>query len=274
MSVLPYFASEKLLSGFDGQPPFKGCGLSADWAATALATDNESAFVKGRPKGKAHRTADLKRGWRAFTRVADSNGIPDTGDMGRIHAAMFPGLPQPTAFNTRDFAEVIERLDRDFAISIALRLSALPASSPLRKYTSADHQVTLYGRRGPDTRRIDPMHDHSDKYIGEMVPLAHVKTAARAIEGGLILTWLYPIGGWTEAALRTERLRREIRDAGILVRALESRVENKQREVVDLRAEVAILKERLDGRDDCDDEIKEAIAELREKVNVVFDEAA
>jgi hypothetical protein len=274
MSVLPYFASEKLLSGFDGQPPFKGCGLSADWAATALATDNESAFVKGRPKGKAHRTADLKRGWRAFTRVADSNGIPDTGDMGRIHAAMFPGLPQPTAFNTRDFAEVIERLDRDFAISIALRLSALPASSPLRKYTSADHQVTLYGRRGPDTRRIDPMHDHSDKYIGEMVPLAHVKTAARAIEGGLILTWLYPIGGWTEAALRTERLRREIRDAGILVRALESRVENKQREVVDLRAEVAILKERLDGRDDCEDEIAAAIADLREKVNVVFDEAA
>jgi hypothetical protein len=270
MSVLPYFASEKLLSGFDGQPPFKGCGLSADWAATALATDNESAFVKGRPKGKAHRTADLKRGWRAFTRVADSNGIPDTGDMGRIHAAMFPGLPQPTAFNTRDFAEVIERLDRDFAISIALRLSALPASSPLRKYTSADHQVTLYGRRGPDTRRIDPMHDHSDKYIGEMVPLAHVKTAARAIEGGLILTWLYPIGGWTAVAAA----RKDLRDARAAITSLTDRVEDRNRTVRALTEEVRILKERLDGRDDCADEIAFAIDALREKVVAAFDEAA
>jgi hypothetical protein len=270
VSVLPYFASEKLLAGFDGQPPFKGCGISADWAATALATDNESAFVKGRPKGKAHRTADLKRGWRAFEKVRDTNGIPDTDDAVRIHRAMFPDLPDPAQFRTRDFAEVIDRLDRGFAVSIALRLSALPASSPLRRFTSADHQATLYGRRGEQTRLIDPMHDHSDKYIGEMVPLSHVKTAARAIESGLILTWLFPIGGWTAAAAA----RKDLRDARAAITSLTDRVEDRNRTVRALTEEVRILKERLDGRDDCEDEITAAIADLREKVNVVFDEAA
>ena len=212
MTVLPYVASEKLLAGFMGQPPFLGCGVSTYWDCAALATDNESAMTRGRPKGKAQRTADLKRGMRAFARVADSNNIPDRDDAARIMKAMFPDLPLPGSVNTRNEAQVREMLDDGFAISIALRLTALPASSPLREYTSADHQVTIHGRKGDRVRRIDPMHDYSlARYIGEMVPLDQVWKAAKAIGGGAILGWAYPIGGWTREKLAEPDLRRALK---------------------------------------------------------------
>ncbi len=253
MSVKPWFWSERLLEGFGGQPPFKGCGISADTTGTTLATDNEAALNgAGRFKSKAQRTEDLRTGWRAFTRVADSNGIPDTGDMIRIHRAMFPNLPDPDQLHTRDWSEVVDRLDAGFAVSIALRLSVLPASSPLRRYTSADHQFTMYGRKGDRTQRPDPMHVHSDSYVGEWVPLAHVREAAKAIEGGLVLTWLYPIGGWTQAKLRTAQLRDQLGEARTRLATLEARIDEKTRilrerdqDIVEFKEQVAALEREI-----------------------------
>lgn len=201
---IPAFASEKLLT-----PPYKGCGISADWTGTALATLGESTLQpNGRVKNKGQRKADLQRGWNAFTRVADSNGIPDTDDAIRIHSGMFPKLPNPDQLWTRNWDDVIDQLDDDMAISIALRLSALPSDSPLRRYTSADHQITMWKRKGDTVKRPDPMHNHSNTYGGERVPLKDIRIAAKAIEKGLILTWLFPIGEWTaEALMRAKKNR-------------------------------------------------------------------
>lgn len=246
----PNFASERLLTA-----PYKGCGLSSDWAATDLATLGESSRnPNGRLKLAKARRADLRRGWRAFKAKPDSNGIPDTDDLIRIHAAMFPGLPRPTEVRTRDFDDITAMLDDDMAVSIAVRLSALPASSDMRDYTSADHQVVLYGRTGSKTTRIDPMHRHSLTYTGDSVRLADVRTAARAIAGGLILAWSYPIGEWTDAARL--RRRKERRIAAITSEA--SRTEKR------LRARIAALETTMPPSD----EVKNARAAGRESAFV------
>ena len=253
MRYKPNFASERLLPG----PPYKGCGISSDWIATDIATFGESSRLPtGRTKLKKARTADLRRGWRAFKAKPDSNGIPDTNDLERIHAGMFPDLPQPSQLFTRDMREVIEALDDGYALSIALRLSALPPSSDLRRYTAADHQVVLYGRKGGTTTRVDPMHRHSLSYTGDPVSLAEVEKAAKAIENGLILAWRYPIGGWTAEALMRKRKNRRIGVIEDQAARTETRLRQRIRE---LEATVP---------PDCADEISNARAAGRESAFV------
>ena len=225
MSYAPNFASERLLPG----PPFRGCGLSADWVATDLATLGESSRrPDGQLKGTPWRRGDLQRGWKAFKKVPDSNGIPDTGDAIRIHRAMFPDLPDMEQLSTRDWRDVVSALDDKMAVSIAVRLSALPAASSMRQYTSADHQVVLYGRKRGTTTRVDPMHQQSNRYSGDTVDLGDVRAAAEAIENGLILAWVYPIEGWTAEELLWDRLQRRIRNikdrAAETEQALEARI--------------------------------------------------
>lgn len=226
----PLFASEKLLAG----PPYRGCRVSTDWNGTSMATLGESALLPdGRIGGKAMRTLDLKAGWRGFISTADDNGWPDQGDVAEMHERMFPELPQPAVLQLTRWDEVIDLLDRN-ALGIALRLSALPASSPLRKYTSADHQVLIWDRAGAKVRRLDPMHDHSLTYAGEWVPLADVRKAAGAIEpSGAYFVEVYPIGGWTAEARARRQLRTRLEAAASEATRTEKRL---RKRIADLEA--------------------------------------
>ncbi len=258
------------------RPPWLGCGVSSDWHGTAIATFGESTrLATGRPKGKAAMTRDLKRGWRAFKSKPDDNGIPDQGDLTRIHRGMFSGLADPTLFNTRDWDGVLKRLDLNYAVSIALRLTVLPTWSTLRKYTSADHQVVIYGKR---TRNgvtklyiIDPMRAHSKAYSGVWVPASHVRKAAKAIENGLIITSLYPAGGWTREAIVRRRKNAQIAAMDAKASQLAKVIldaERKTRKLIDAKSEADRLAVRLarqlrDCEDDCTP-TDEAIAAARE----------
>lgn len=222
----PLFWSEKLLSVLPGQPPYLGCGVSTAAHGIEMATAGEFSLMQnGRRKGKAARTNDLKRGWRAFKAKPDSNGIPDTDDYLRIHDAMQPGTPDPQKLWTRKWSDIRDALDEGYFISIAMRLSVVKGTS-VSRYTTADHQAGLYEPRlhwkdkskrlvrNGKTKDICPMHDHSNTYSGHVVNLSDVRKAAKAIEGGLILAWLYPIGGWTEANLvrkRRNAIQRELK---------------------------------------------------------------
>jgi hypothetical protein len=85
---VPLFPSETLLRGFDGQPPFLGCGIATDLVVSAWGTLGECQIQpNGRPFDTADFTNQLKVGWRAFERVRDTNGIPDRDDAQRIHRA-------------------------------------------------------------------------------------------------------------------------------------------------------------------------------------------
>jgi len=241
---VPLFASEKLLAGFDGQPPFKGCGLSAAITCTGYATLGESQTKgNGRPFDSADLTNQLKVGWRAFEKVRDSNGIPDRDDAIRIHRAMFDGIPDPIPVAERDFDEIVEMLRAGWAISVACRLSVLPQSSPLRKYTSADHQIPLVGFAKGRSRRQDPMHAPSLRYAGEWVPLDHVRIAAKAIGNGEALAWRYPVGGWTQAALATEALRDRVRELRETSEALRVQLDDKDGRIVQLKADLAACRQ-------------------------------
>lgn len=207
----PLHWSETLLSVLPGQPPFLGCGVSTAAEGIVMASAGQYGFMPdGRLKGKAARTNDLKRGWKAFKAKPDSNGIPDTDDYIRIHRAMAPkGMPDPEKLWTRRRADIEEALDGDMFISIAVRLSAVRGTAAAR-YTTADHQMGIW-KRSPKgkTKRIDPMHPYSyDKYHGDWIDLDDVIKAAKAINDGTMLCWLYPIGGWTQEAALQRTVRR------------------------------------------------------------------
>ena len=207
----PNFASEKLLAG----PPYLGCRISSDWIATDIATRGESSRRDdGRLKLKRARTKDLQRGWRAFAtqQPADSNGTPDQGDVRLIHGAMFPDLPDPILIGTRDWSEVWEMVG-EYAVSLALRLRDVRPGSPLRKYTSADHQMVLYERGGGKAHVLDPMHAHSLTYQGVWAEQEDFRAGARGIANGLIVAEAYPAGEWTAEALMRKRKNRRIRAA-------------------------------------------------------------
>jgi hypothetical protein len=267
----PLFPSEMLLRGFDGQPPFLGCGISTDLIVSAWGTLGECQIrPNGRPFDTADFTNQLKVGWRAFERVRDTNGIPDRDDAQRIHRAMLPGIPDLIPLVSRDFDEVVEALRSDHAVSIACRLSALPVGAEAARYTRADHQMPLVGIANGRTTVQDPMHPPSLRWPGHKVPLSQIEKAAKAIEGGLVLAWKVPIGGWTQAALQSEGIRDRLRDERDRVATLATQVENKEAKVVALRAEV----ERLQAGQgtDCSGPIAAALETERIAIRELVDD--
>ena len=258
----PYFASERLLGVLPGQPPYLGCRVSSIWHGYALATDNESAYkANARPKNKAAITADLLRGWKAFAtqKPADNNGIPDQGDVDIIARAMFPALPLPDTFNTRDWADVIAKLGSGKAVSIALRLRAVPASSRLRRWTSADHQTVIWAPNKGTVMSLDPMHPPSATWAGWRVPLAEVEQAAAAIDGGLFITSLFPLGKWTAANLKTRDLRARIAQTDV---ALTAMTEHRDR----IRTQRNLAQQALEDCEARTDDCAEQLAAQREAI--------
>jgi hypothetical protein len=268
---VPLFPSEMLLRGFDGQPPFLGCGIATDLVVSAWGTLGECQIrPSGRPFDTGDFTNQLKVGWRAFERVRDTNGIPDRDDAQRIHRAMLPGIPDLIPLVSRDFDEVVEALRSDHAVSIACRLSALSVGAEAARYTRADHQMPLVGIANGRTTVQDPMHPPSLRWPGHKVPLSQIEKAAKAIEGGLVLAWKVPIGGWTQAALQSEGIRDRLRDERDRVATLATQVENKEAKVVALRAEV----ERLQAGQgtDCSGPIAAALETERIAIRELVDD--
>jgi len=180
----------------------RSCRLGAGATGTDIATLGESTRnASGYLKGRHGRRRILQRGWDAFLRTGDSNGIPDQNDVIVMHRAMFPGLPDPAVIQTRDF-DSLWRKHGAFAISWALDLRAVPADSVLRKYVNpVPHQMTTYQYRNV-IRVVDPWKQHDPSYHGLSHPRlrSDIRKAARAMAGGLIFAELYPVGQWTEAA--------------------------------------------------------------------------
>lgn len=241
--IRPLFASEKLLA-----PPYMGCGISSDWHGTMLATLNEAGQNKwARQKGQAARRADLKRGWAAFRAGFDENGWVDRDDIPRIHAAMFPTLPQPRAVAVPP-AQFWAWLDGEYALSVAIQPGAVSASDAIRRYVGAvPHQVLAYQRRTRDgtdeVRIVDPMHAPSDVYAGHWVRWDSLRKCGMNVLGadGLMLAFRFPVGGWTQARLTAARIN-----------------EKHAQEVATLKAEQAAARERWRARER---ELEEQLAE-------------
>lgn len=211
--IRPLFASEKLLAG----PPYFGCGLSADFFAQMLATDNESGLNKyARQMGQGGRRATLQRGWNAFKRQvpADSNGWVDQGDIELIRRAMWGKDCEQPFIGRIPLSEVWESIG-DYAVSAAIDTGAVPASDPIRRYVGAvPHQVVWWKKKKVNGRRMVlhmcPMHPPSDSYQGHWVSWASATKCAKAIKGaqGEAFVILYPVGDWTaEAQLRRKKNR-------------------------------------------------------------------
>jgi hypothetical protein len=242
MRVTPYrvvFASEQLLGPVDG-PLSRGCRVSTLHHGYQVATLGEYVLLPtGRLKGRAALTADLRRGWRGFESTHDPDD-PDQGDVPEICRRLAPGLPLPVITESSDWGDVLAHLDTGKAVSIALKLSRLPASSPLRKYTAAAHQVLIYGRRNGDTLLVDPMHPPSDTYRGEWVPLGDVRQAAEGF--GKFYFELFPIGGFTQEKLATKDLRAALAASDRRIERLTDRNDELTTKVGTLTVENAILK--------------------------------
>lgn len=259
MSIKPLFASEKLLAG----PPYRGCGISSDWHGTMLATDNEAGQNRyGRQKGKAARRRDLQRGWRAFESKYDDNGWVDRNDIARIHAAMFPGLPQPTPYISTP-AWVWDRIGGN-AHSIAIDTGAVGASNAIRRYVGpVAHQVVAYKRKTVNGTRwvkiIDPMKGQSDLYTGHWVKWASLRKCALAIKGsnGRVLGFRFPVSKWTREAQMRQRKNDEIVQLNAKhlerVKLLRSRIAAKDTEITALEAQL------IECREDVGDAAVEAV---------------
>ena len=206
MNIRPLFASEKLLAG----PPYRGCGLSSDFFAQMLATDNEAGQNPyARQMGQGGRRGTMQRGWRAFTAQipADSNGWVDQGDIELIRRAMWGDDCEQPFIGRIPLPDVWDAIG-DYAVSIAIDTSAVPASDAIRKYLGGvPHQVVEWKKRGSGSGREDkhmcPMHPPSDGYTGHWVKWSSVVKCAKAINGsqGEAFAILYPVGDWTEAQL-------------------------------------------------------------------------
>ncbi len=234
----PLFISETVVPR-----PWIGCGIVTDIHVTARATLGES---QTKPNGRPYKQADLKDqlevGLRAFTRVADSNGIPDRDDAQRIHRAMFPGLPDLIPLLSRDFDEVVEALrPGEWAVSIALYLPAMPAGLAVTRYTRAPHQVGLHEVVNGTTNVLDGMHPPSLTWAGHRVPLSQIERAAKAFPDsrGLVMAWKAPVAGWTQEALAVEAAKDRIATLRAEKSALETQVANKVETIADLRAQLA-----------------------------------
>ncbi len=264
-----HFNSEKNLGRNPSCNCYLGCGLSTIYHGAVDASLGEAATTKtGRLHNKAERTAYLKRGWKAFKRVPDSNGIPDTGDYIRIHRAMFPGYPDPEQLLTRDFSDVVDLVDSGHGVSIALRLRVLPQDAPAARYTRADHQQYLQKRIGNKDWFMDvcPMHSHSNTYGGHAVPFSDIRRTSKAIEDGLVLGWVYPRGEWTQGALEAAKMQDRIRTLREDRNEAEALAEKRRLRLMVTRARIA----ELEGQApiDCTAPVTEAINEEMDSLEV------
>jgi hypothetical protein len=233
--LIPFQASERLHR--DPKWGFTLCRGSSEWAGTGIASLNESVLNEnGRYRGKEGRRRDLGKAWSAAGRGRPSY---NQGHVLKMHHAMFPGMPDPILVATRDFDNLWGLLGKefgDFAISIALDLSALPASDALRQNTGpVGHQVVLYRKRVKNgkgqARVLDPMAPYSDTDVGYWAKRSSISKAAKAIEGGLVICELYPVGAWTSF--------RNIR------RAKNAEIKELEFKVASNNAKVTALRERL-----------------------------
>jgi hypothetical protein len=268
---VPLFASEKLLEGFDGQPPYLGCGIATDIICTAWATLGESQIQpNGRPFDTADFTNQLKVGWRAFEKVRDANGMPDRDDVPRIHKAMFPGLPLPEPLTTNDFDQVVELLrSGDWVVSFAGSLANV--GLPLAKYTRAPHQFPVADLRAGKVIVQDPMHPPSLRWPGHRVPLAQVEKAGRDLpDRTRVLAWKYPVGGWRAAVQEAEALRDRLRDERDKVVSMSSKVEGQTERIERLQAALEACR---DGQGtDCSGPIAAALETERIAIRELVDD--
>jgi len=259
ISYSPYFVSERVLGTVPGCG-FTFCRGASDWNATGFATLGESAIADdGHPKSTTERKRDLQRG-------INGTGAPtrcsfNTSHVAGYHGAMFPDLPMPIKVVTEDFGDDLwSHLGSgpsigDYVISIALDLSVLPGVSPLRQYTGpVGHQVVLWKRRSGAAKVLDPMRPQSGSYTGDWVSRSQIVKAAKAIEEGLVIAELYPIGQWTrEAMLRRKKNGRisDLEDRVGIVQAqrdaFEAQLAEAQGEVEDAQSALATVRQDVLG---------------------------
>ena len=286
-----HLASEKLVT------PYTLCRASADFAATMGASTNEAGIgTNGRPLTKMARRAMLLRAKKAGGEDRSGYGQRHVKAM---HQAMFPGMPNPIEVVTRDFAEELwQHLGRnsdnkaedgprrgDFVISVSLDLSAVPATSPLRRWTNpVFHQVALWVRSKDNSSAyvLDGMAPYTDGMNGYWAPRAHIAKAAKAIEEGYVICELYPVGEWTyarqiarqkngtinrlnamiEENLETIARLRTKRDT--LAAQLQSLQDSSSEQIDDLQAELeACEAEGSLNREDVLDEVIQAVTALK-----------
>ena len=260
-----YLASEKLVR------PYTLCRASADFAATMGASLNEYGVGRnGRPMSKMARRAALLRAKKAGGEDRSGYGQRHVKQM---HQAMFPGAPNPIEVVTRDFADDLwqhlgrnsddSKLDGprrgDFVISVALDLSAVPSTSPLRRWTNpVFHQVSLWVRSKDNSSAyvLDGMAPYSDGMNGYWAPRSHIAKAAKAIEEGYVICELYPVGEWT-----AERQMAKKKNATINEYAVAN--ETQRETIVRLQARKAELAGQLQSlQDSSSEQIDDLQAEL------------
>jgi len=268
----PHQASEKLIK------PYTLCRASADWAASGGATMGETAQGRnGRFKVKATRRADLERAKQA---AGPDRSSYNQSHVDIMHQAMFPGLPNPTHVVTRDFGEDLWRhlgqgptgpVEGDFVISVALDLSVLGSSSPLRRWTGpVAHQVALWKRNNDNDQAyvLDGMAPYSTGDPGYWAPRSDLAKAAKAIEEGLVICELYPVAGWTAERLKAKEKNKTIakRDARIveLRSTLSSVQDESEARITELETDLAAC-EALDKatREEVLDESIQALEALK-----------
>ena len=272
--LVPHQASEKLLR--DPKYGYTLCRASAIWACCCFATLNESAVAaNGRVKGRNGRKRDLAKAWDAAGR-----GRPGYGQrhVVAMQKSMFPHLPPPILGVTRDFSDDLwDHIGPnlgDFAVSLSIELSALPASDALRRHTGpVAHQVALYRKRkvksGGQARVLDGMIPYSEKNVGYWAKRSSLAKAAKAIEEGLIIFELYPVGMWTEARLETARKSKRIRD-------LRGEIEQNKQKVDRLTERLTVAGASVEAAQDLlkemEEERDEALARLAEGRSGIIDE--
>ena len=240
-------ASERILPK-DPKYGYVGCRFSADWGGTGMATLGESTLrPDGRLKGRDWRRSELMDAWEA---AGKGRSGYNQGHVPEIHEAMFPGLPQPIRAVTRDFSDDLwAHLGTapsygDHAISVALELSVLAGSSPLRRHTGpVAHQVTLTQRRGSEAKVLDGMAPYNEKNTGYWAPRSDIAKAAKAIEEGLVVFELYPIGGWTQERLMKRRKNQQLA-------ALENKYDDCMNIVVAKQARIHSLQAQFSAKED------------------------
>jgi hypothetical protein len=107
---------------------------------------------------------------------------------------------------------------------------------------------------------IDPMHDHSDTYIGHWAPIADVRRAANAM--GAVYSERYPVGGWRPCDLlkdRVERCSDELAAMTTKYRSEKGRAESLLRDLAECQGDLEQGAEA--GREQVLEALKDWIAE-------------